>query len=205
MTDQTHLHKLARMLQTDVVLLEKLLTCQSIAPGGKSLAVDVQFTSHQSFDARDALAKALYSQLFKWLVARISGLSEARSPIGSFSRSVGVLDTFGFENLSLNSLEQLCINYANEKMQKMFARPCLLIDGIRKLMVGEARERRGSARALHQTPKREATRPLPPPPSQEATLAKDVPYILWTGGLLGQSPPGRASSRGRHSRARCLS
>lgn len=71
----------------------------------------------QADDSRDALAKAVYGKLFGWLVERCNGtLSDERAAC-SF---IGILDIFGFEHFAVNSFEQLCINYANERLQQQF-------------------------------------------------------------------------------------
>jgi myosin XV len=72
----------------------------------------------QALDARDALAKALYSGLFTWLVSRINSIVHKGGTHDA--HRISILDIFGFEDLSENSFEQLCINYANESLQLYF-------------------------------------------------------------------------------------
>lgn len=67
---------------------------------------------------RDCLAKVIYAELFEWLVTFINNSICADS--SSWSNFIGVLDVYGFEYFQVNNLEQLCINYANEKLQQHF-------------------------------------------------------------------------------------
>ncbi|XP_038136248.1 unconventional myosin-XV [Cyprinodon tularosa] len=69
-------------------------------------------------DARDAVAKILYSLIFHWLTERINAQVYPRQ----HSLSISILDIYGFEDLAFNSFEQLCINYANEYLQFFFNR-----------------------------------------------------------------------------------
>ncbi|CAI5937085.1 unnamed protein product [Closterium sp. NIES-64] len=68
---------------------------------------------------RDALAKALYSRVFDWLVERINESIQQTGGVEE-GRCIGVLDIYGFEHFETNSFEQLCINLANEKLQQHF-------------------------------------------------------------------------------------
>ncbi|KAK5600414.1 hypothetical protein CRENBAI_021711 [Crenichthys baileyi] len=67
---------------------------------------------------RDCLAKVIYGQLFEWLVMFINSCICADK--SKWCNFIGVLDVYGFECFHINNLEQLCINYANEKLQQHF-------------------------------------------------------------------------------------
>ena len=72
----------------------------------------------QATAVRDALAKGIYNNLFEWIVERVN-ISLAGSQQQS-SKSIGILDIYGFEIFERNSFEQICINYVNEKLQQIF-------------------------------------------------------------------------------------
>lgn len=78
------------------------------------------------YNCRDALCKALYSNMFDYLVKRINAAisnQDEKEKIGIEKdkfKKIGILDIFGFENFEVNSFEQLCINYANERLQQFF-------------------------------------------------------------------------------------
>nr|XP_020447982.1 unconventional myosin-Va isoform X3 [Monopterus albus] len=71
----------------------------------------------QATNARDALSKHIYAKLFNWIVEHVNKALIASVKQHSF---IGVLDIYGFETFEVNSFEQFCINYANEKLQQQF-------------------------------------------------------------------------------------
>ncbi|XP_033640146.1 myosin-IIIb-like isoform X1 [Asterias rubens] len=78
-------------------------------------------TVAQANDGRDALAKALYSRLFTWIVRQINTLiAPGPQHGGTQGYEVGILDIYGFESFETNSFEQLCINVTNEQLQYYF-------------------------------------------------------------------------------------
>nr|XP_055073307.1 myosin heavy chain, fast skeletal muscle-like [Misgurnus anguillicaudatus] len=64
-----------------------------------------------------ALCKSVYEKMFLWMVVRINEMLDTKQSRQFF---IGVLDIAGFEIFDFNSLEQLCINFTNEKLQQFF-------------------------------------------------------------------------------------
>ncbi|KAG7308072.1 hypothetical protein JYU34_006714 [Plutella xylostella] len=89
---------------------------QSSRGGMKGTAIMVPLKMYEACNARDALAKAVYSRLFDHIVHRIN----ASIPFQASAYYIGVLDIAGFEYFQMNSFEQFCINYCNEKLQQFF-------------------------------------------------------------------------------------
>ncbi|XP_027857212.1 myosin VIb isoform X1 [Xiphophorus couchianus] len=117
-SDQT-LKFCAELLGLDQDDLRVSLTTRimlTTAGGAKGTVIKVPLKVEQANNARDALAKAVYSRLFDHVVKRVNQCF----PFQASSNFIGVLDIAGFEYFEHNSFEQFCINYCNEKLQQFF-------------------------------------------------------------------------------------
>uniref|UniRef100_A0A8P4G0T6 Myosin heavy chain, fast skeletal muscle n=1 Tax=Dicentrarchus labrax TaxID=13489 RepID=A0A8P4G0T6_DICLA len=74
-------------------------------------------TVQQVKNSVTALAKSIYERMFLWMVIRINQMLDTKQ---SRQHYIGVLDIAGFEIFDFNTLEQLCINFTNEKLQQFF-------------------------------------------------------------------------------------
>ncbi|CAG8432949.1 9867_t:CDS:10 [Diversispora eburnea] len=117
-TDENVTNFIAYIMEVDADTLNKVLTSRTLEVGGRRTSVfDVPLNPVQALAVRDALAKAIYNNLFEWIVERINSALRSRT---TSSYVIGVLDIYGFEIFDENSFEQLCINYVNEKLQQIF-------------------------------------------------------------------------------------
>jgi len=120
-------HEIAALLGCDPVALTSALTTRRIKAG--SDWVSSPNLAEVAGAVRDGMAKAMYSRIFSWMVMRVNAnlamTQNDHTPAAGDGLArprffIGILDIFGFEMFELNSLEQLCINYTNEKLQATF-------------------------------------------------------------------------------------
>jgi myosin heavy subunit len=119
--------------------LEKLLTEQKLSIGTNNRSNSSIWAGTNAAKARtvrDAVVRRIYSKIFDFIVSLLN--VKLASKVGSSSNSqmdehrfISILDIFGFENLPSNGLEQLCINYANERLQNFF---------LKNVVISEAEE-----------------------------------------------------------------
>lgn len=81
--------------------------------------VQSPLTPAQATDLTLSIARSVYESLFEWIISLINEVS-TRGEHKSSQAWMGVLDIFGFEAFKVNSLEQLFINYCNERLHQFF-------------------------------------------------------------------------------------
>ena len=106
----------AALLEVDPAALEAALTHRTIT-GGKDTVTSPLTTAEACVETARAFGMALYARMFTSVVALIN---DVIAPGKGLSLTMGVLDIYGFEIFEVNSFEQLCINYCNEKLQQFF-------------------------------------------------------------------------------------
>uniref|UniRef100_A0A3P9HZM7 Myosin, heavy chain 14, non-muscle n=1 Tax=Oryzias latipes TaxID=8090 RepID=A0A3P9HZM7_ORYLA len=124
MPDNTAAQKLCHLLGINVLEFTRAILTPRIKVGREY--VQKAQTKEQADFAIEALAKATYERLFRWLVHRINRALDRRQRQGA--SFIGILDIAGFEIFQLNSFEQLCINYTNEKLQQLFNHTMFILE-----------------------------------------------------------------------------
>ncbi|XP_053723463.1 unconventional myosin-VIIa-like isoform X13 [Synchiropus splendidus] len=121
-TRSPHLNTAASLLEVDGKDVTNCLTSRTLITRGET--VSTPLSREQALDVRDAFVKGIYGRLFVWIVEKINAAiyKPPSSQAKAVRRSIGLLDIFGFENFTINSFEQLCINFANENLQQFFVR-----------------------------------------------------------------------------------
>ncbi|XP_064898034.1 unconventional myosin-Vb-like [Columba livia] len=113
--DDEALEMFCSLLGVEVSQVTRWLCHRKLVTAGETYLKSL--SRQQALDSRDALAKHMYGQVFKWMVSRVN---RALRSLEGHHTSIGILDIYGFEMFELNSFEQFCINYANEKLQQLF-------------------------------------------------------------------------------------
>lgn len=124
MPDDTAAQKCCHLMGINVTDFTRCILTPRIKVG-RDLVQKAQ-TKEQADFAIEALAKATYERLFLWLLARVNkALDKTKRQGASF---LGILDIAGFEIFAVNSFEQLCINYTNEKLQQLFNHTMFILE-----------------------------------------------------------------------------
>ncbi|GAX22532.1 hypothetical protein FisN_14Hh155 [Fistulifera solaris] len=121
-SDEADLLALAELMGVTSTDLQSALTIRTIIARNEEFKVPLNSTAAK--ESCDAYAKEIYAKTFLWLVRTVNDATCAEMNYEGGRKSgfglIGLLDIFGFESFETNRFEQLCINYANEKLQQKF-------------------------------------------------------------------------------------
>uniref|UniRef100_A0A8B9TX44 Myosin heavy chain 11 n=1 Tax=Anas platyrhynchos TaxID=8839 RepID=A0A8B9TX44_ANAPL len=124
MPDNTAAQKVCHLMGINVTDFTRSILTPRIKVGRD--VVQKAQTKEQADFAIEALAKAKFERLFRWILTRVNkALDKTKRQGASF---LGILDIAGFEIFEINSFEQLCINYTNEKLQQLFNHTMFILE-----------------------------------------------------------------------------
>ncbi|XP_016122331.1 myosin-11a isoform X1 [Sinocyclocheilus grahami] len=124
MPDNTAAQKVCHLQGVNVTDFTRAILTPRIKVGRE--VVQKAQTKEQADFAIEALAKAMYERLFRWILLRVNkALDKTKRQGASF---LGILDIAGFEIFEDNSFEQLCINYTNERLQQLFNHTMFILE-----------------------------------------------------------------------------
>jgi len=111
--------KVCKLLDVNPDLLEGAFTNNVRIIQGNVIKSPLKVNECINF--RNAFAKEIYNRLFGWIVKKLNNkLCPSKNSNPENKKYIGLLDIFGFECFAFNSLEQMCINFTNEKLQQLY-------------------------------------------------------------------------------------
>jgi len=119
------LKSLSQLMGVDAPTIEEAITSRKLNMGldksrnNDEETIKVHLTTQSCRESCNALAKEIYAQVFA-MIARTMNEKSARPANPQNFKSINLLDLFGFEVFDVNRFEQLCINYANERLQQKY-------------------------------------------------------------------------------------
>eukprot|EP00606_Chrysophyceae_sp_TOSAG23-5_P000381 GSChrysophyteH2.ASY1.ANO1.927.1 assembled CDS len=116
------MEKVAGLLGIEPSILHMKLTQRIVRIRGRSSMATKQLNLKEVSNNLNAFIKMIYTGIFSFIVRKINYAHSHPDQVAGQqpSKFIGILDIFGFEIFQNNSFEQLCINFANERLQQHF-------------------------------------------------------------------------------------